>query len=46
LFSLGIFPLAAGAQQTGADKQLTDTQKSGRRIFEQRCGICHEQARA
>ena len=46
LISLGIFPLAANAQQAGADKQLTDVQKLGHRVFEQRCGICHEQARA
>lgn len=43
---LGIFPLVASAQQAGADKSLTDTQKLGKRVFEQRCGICHEQARA
>ena len=46
LFCLGIFPLVAGAQQTSADKPLTDVQKLGHRVFEQRCGICHEQARA
>jgi mono/diheme cytochrome c family protein len=46
LLCLGIFPLAAGAQQANADKQLTDVQKLGHRVFEQRCGICHEQARA
>lgn len=46
LLCLGIFPLAAGAQQVNTDKQLTDVQKLGRRVFEQRCGICHEQARA
>jgi mono/diheme cytochrome c family protein len=45
LLCLGIFPLAAGAQQGGADKRLTDVQKLGHRVFEQRCGICHEQAR-
>jgi len=46
LFFLGIFPLAAGAQQTSADKPLTDAQKLGHRVFEQRCGICHAPARA
>ena len=46
LLCFAIFPLAASAQQASADKQLTDAQKLGRRVFEQRCGICHEQARA
>ena len=46
LLCLGIFPLAASAQQVSAEKQLTDAQKLGHRVFEQRCGICHEQARA
>jgi mono/diheme cytochrome c family protein len=46
LLCLGIFPVAAGAQQVSADKELTDVQKLGHRVFEQRCGICHEQARA
>ncbi len=47
LLFLGIFPFAAGAQQkTGVDKQLTDVQKLGHRVFEQRCGICHAMARA
>jgi mono/diheme cytochrome c family protein len=41
-----MFPLAAGAQQASADKQLNEAQKLGHRVFEQRCGICHEQARA
>jgi mono/diheme cytochrome c family protein len=45
LISLGIFPFAAGAQQTGTDKPLTDVQKLGHRVFEQRCGICHAPAR-
>ncbi len=44
---LGIFPLAANAQQkTEIDKPLTDVQRFGHRIFEQRCGICHAPARA
>ena len=42
---LAIFPAAARAQQTGADKPLTNTQKLGQRVFEQRCGICHAPAR-
>jgi mono/diheme cytochrome c family protein len=44
---LGIFPLAASAQQKAdMNKPLTDVQKLGHRIFEQRCGICHAPARA
>ena len=43
---LGIFPLAASAQQKAdMNKPLTDVQKLGHRIFEQRCGICHAPAR-
>ena len=42
---LGIFPLAAQAQQAQPAKPLTSTQKLGQRVFQQRCGICHEQAR-
>lgn len=46
LLFAAIFPLAAGAQQANTDKPpLTDTQKLGQRIFEQRCGICHAPAR-
>ena len=46
LLFVGIFPLTAGAQQANTDKPpLTDTQKLGQRIFEQRCGICHAPAR-
>jgi mono/diheme cytochrome c family protein len=42
---LGIFPIAARAQQAGADKPLSSVQKTGQRVFEQRCGICHAPAR-
>jgi mono/diheme cytochrome c family protein len=42
---LGILPLCAQAQQTESAKQLTKGQKLGQRVFQQRCGICHEQAR-
>lgn len=42
---LAIFPAAARAQQSGADKNPTSTQKLGQRVFEQRCGICHAPAR-
>ena len=45
LIFLGIFSLPALAQQANADKPLNDVQKLGQRVFQQRCGICHEQAR-
>jgi mono/diheme cytochrome c family protein len=56
-FLLGIFPLAAYARQSDPAKtkaqssvespaqSLNSTQKLGQRVFQQRCGICHEQAR-
>jgi mono/diheme cytochrome c family protein len=46
LIFLGIFPLSVGAQQANTDKPLNDVQKLGQRVFQQRCGICHEPARA
>ena len=47
LIFLGIFPFTEFAQQANIDKQinLNDVQKLGQRVFQQRCGICHEQAR-
>ena len=45
LLAAGILPLTARAQQPGADKPLTDSQKLGQRVFQQRCGICHAPAR-
>ena len=45
LLVLGVSPLIARAQQANTEKPLTDTQKFGQRVFQQRCGICHEQAR-
>ncbi len=45
LLFLCVFPLAARAQQANTEKPLNDTQKLGRRVFEQRCGICHAPAR-
>jgi mono/diheme cytochrome c family protein len=45
LIFLGIFPFSASAQQANTDKPLNDVQKLGQRVFQQRCGICHEQAR-
>ena len=45
LIILGIFPLTARAQQTNPTQTLNETQKLGKRVFQQRCGICHDQAR-
>jgi len=45
LIFLGIFPLRVHAQQANTEKPLNDVQKLGQRVFQQRCGICHEQAR-
>jgi mono/diheme cytochrome c family protein len=42
---LGLFPVAAHAQQATADVPLNSIQKLGKRVFEQRCGICHAPAR-
>ena len=36
---------AANCIQTAMPSQLNDTQKLGQRVFQQRCGICHDQAR-
>jgi mono/diheme cytochrome c family protein len=38
LLALAAWPQAASAQQAGG---LNDTQKSGRLLFEQSCGVCH-----
>jgi|SRR5580704_11318401 mono/diheme cytochrome c family protein len=43
LIALALFPaipIALRAQQSSA-APLTDTQKDGRRIFQQRCAVCH-----
>jgi mono/diheme cytochrome c family protein len=45
LIFLAIFPLSARAQQANTEKPLTDTQKLGQRVFQQRCAICHAPAR-
>lgn len=45
LIFLGIFPLATHAQQANSVAPLTNVQKLGQRVFEQRCGICHAPAR-
>ena len=52
LLPLAIFVAAFGAaarppqqQAPSAAKPLNDTQKLGQRVFQQRCGICHEAPR-
>jgi mono/diheme cytochrome c family protein len=45
LIFLATFPLTTQAQQSGPEKSLNSEQKLGQRIFQQRCGICHEPAR-
>jgi len=45
LIFLGIFPFTTRAQQGNNASPLNDVQKLGRRVFQQRCGICHEPAR-
>jgi mono/diheme cytochrome c family protein len=46
LIFLGICPLTVRAQQANTEKPLTDVQRLGQRVFQQRCGICHAPARA
>jgi mono/diheme cytochrome c family protein len=47
LFFLGVLgsflsiALPLRAQQSNPSTTLTDTQKEGRRIFQQRCAVCH-----
>jgi mono/diheme cytochrome c family protein len=41
LFSLIVYSPAASARQFTAKNSLNETQKLGRRIFQQRCGVCH-----
>jgi mono/diheme cytochrome c family protein len=45
LIFLAIFPLSSRAQQANTEKPLTDTQRLGQRVFQQRCAICHAPAR-
>ena len=35
------FPLAAVAQQKETQQPLNPVQKTGQRIFQQQCGVCH-----
>jgi mono/diheme cytochrome c family protein len=41
IFWVCSFPFASFAQHSGSGSTLTDTQKEGRRIFQQRCAVCH-----
>ena len=45
---LVLFPLAASAQQANSNAKsnvtLNDTQILGRRVFQQRCAVCHTQS--
>lgn len=43
LFLFVVSPLRVFAQQSSSDNPLTDQQKLGRRVFEQRCAVCHTQ---
>ena len=36
------WPQAASAQHAGGGAPLSDAQKSGKLLYEQSCGICHE----
>jgi mono/diheme cytochrome c family protein len=53
IFSLAAFPLAVCAQQAKSDSSaaaapplapLNDTQVLGRRLFQQRCAVCHTES--
>jgi mono/diheme cytochrome c family protein len=41
LCAIAAFPQAALAQHGGPSAPLTETQKTGRMLYEQSCGICH-----
>ena len=45
LIFLAVSPLTVRAQQANTEKPLTDAQKLGQRVFQQRCAICHAPAR-
>ena len=38
---LAVWPQAASAHHGGANTPLTDTQRTGKMLYEQSCGICH-----
>ena len=46
VFLLLVFPLATLAQQdkSGSSAPLNETQMLGRRVFQQRCAICHTES--
>lgn len=46
VFVLIVFPLAVSAQQSKANASvmLNDTQLLGRRVFQQRCAVCHTES--
>src|SRR5665213_4602041 len=46
LVGLIVFPLAVCAQESKPDATVTlnDTQTLGRRLFQQRCGVCHTES--
>lgn len=46
ILSLAIWPITAFAQQPPAKTALSDTQKEGRRVFQQKCAMCHVPASA
>jgi mono/diheme cytochrome c family protein len=47
LFLLSLFPLTLSAQESNTKApELDKTQMLGRRIFQQRCGVCHTQPTA
>ncbi len=41
LFVLAAWPQCLSAQQAGANNSLNDTQRLGRLLYEQSCGVCH-----
>lgn len=36
-----IFPITAFAQQSPTKSAMSETQKEGRRVFQQKCAMCH-----
>ena len=42
LCALAVWPQAASAQHAGGGAPPSDAQKSGKLLYEQSCGICHE----
>jgi mono/diheme cytochrome c family protein len=46
LLLFAFFPVASPAQQSNTKAALTDNQKDGRRVFQQKCAMCHVPATA